>query len=541
MRRAYLLASVLVLASLTGCGPQLSRVQNASAPASRLEIRLPEEGFVAGQPGQIEIRLLDAEGHPAPTAEAVTIKLASAQDLGLPESVELAAGSAGADIAVTPSAAGLVEIEARTKDDRLDPAFATAATLEAPKPTLVATAPEAEVQVMAITAPEGAPRLETVQIMREVSLKEIQARPSGRWADILSNSAAWKVAPRTGESPGTGTATETPTVPPTPLPPPESSPQAQPAADTASRVILRASPSEVVCGAGGWRPAEIDAFWTVGKKPTKTAEPIEIRLTATGRAGTIEPRSLTIPANGFRSEKPAVVLGREAGRLAVEAVFAGGAEPEEPIEIEVVADPGRLDIAGAKTIRGLAVARPTVTVRLVDPKNPALTLPVDKEVQVDLEVQGEGVSKNQVVRIDPKSNSGAVTLDLERHGNYQLTARAACIESGSLPISYLLDWTLIAIAAGAGLLGSLISHRPRRTQTSNWQKAARIAGGAAVAGLFALGLASLGLLSAFEKVIPLDGLWTQLDAVPALSFTGTAITGFLAGFLSEKLWAKLRG
>ncbi len=528
MRRAVSLASILVLAALLGCQKMAYSPQVASAPASRLEIRLPEEGFVAGQAGQIEIRLIDPEGHPAPSAQAVTIELASNAALGLPETIELPAGSAGADVAVTPETAGLADIEARAKGVRLDPAYATAATLEAPKTT--AAAPESTPVVGA--APEGATRLGTTMVLRELSLKDVKERPAGRWNEILlKNPELRRIETQVAE-------TQPPaTTEPAPPPPPVDTPATPPTPE--GRVILHASPAEVVCGAGGWRPAEIDAFWTVGDKPIRTPEPIEISLTSTGRAGSVKPRKLTIPANGFQSQEPAVVVGRTAGKVEIAALYAGSA-PASPLGIDVVADPGRLDLSGARKIRGLAVAHPTVTLRLVDPLT-RLPLPVEQELKVDLEIQGDAGSENREITLVPGANSGSATLDLERHGTYQLTARAACLDAGSLAITYGLDWALIAVAAGAGLLGSLISHRPRRTKSSAWQKAARLGGGAIIAGLFALGLASFGLLSFLEKLIPLDGFWTQLDGLPALSFTGTALTGFLAGFLSEKIWAKLRG
>ncbi len=527
MRRAVSLASIVILAALLGCQKMAYSPQSASAPASRLEIRLPEEGFVAGQAGQIEIRLIDRQGHPAPSAEAVTIELASNAALGMPETIELPAGSAGADVAVTPKTAGLVDIEARAKGVRLDPAYATAATLEAPKPTV--TAPETT--PVGGAAPEGATRLGTAMVLRELSLKDMQERPAGRWNEILvKNPELRRLEVQIGET-APATTEPTPTAPPIETPVPPATPE--------GRVVLHASPAEVVCGAGGWRPAEIDAFWTVGDKPIRTLEPIEISLTSTGRAGSVKPRKLTIPANGFQSEEPAVVVGRTAGKVEVAALYAGSA-PASPLGIDVVADPGRLDLSGARKIRGLAVAHPTVTLRLVDPLT-QLPLPVEQELKVDLEIQGDAGSENREITLAPGTNSGSATIDLERHGTYQLTARAACLDAGSLAITYGLDWALIAVAAGAGLLGSLISHRPRRTKSSAWQKAARLGGGAIIAGLFALGLASFGLLSFLEKLVPLDGFWTQLDGLPALSFTGAALTGFLAGFLSEKIWAKLRG
>ncbi|HEV7669721.1 MAG TPA: hypothetical protein VGS22_14455 [Thermoanaerobaculia bacterium] len=538
MRRAVSLASILVLSVLFGCGKALESngPQNMSAPASRLEIRLPEQGFVAGQPGQIEVRLIDAEGHPAPTAKALTIELASADGLGLPESVEISAGSAGVDVAANPAVVGLVSVEARVKDDSLDPAYATAATLEAPKPTLVPV----EGVVEKLAAPAGAEKLGTAVVMHELSLNDVKARPSGRWTEILKQTSALQpvnleVEKTETTTPGT---TEAPPPPPPPVAPPGPPPTPMPVA--AGQVVLRASPGEVVCGPGGWRPARIDAFWMVGKKPTKTAEPIEISLTARGRGGSIDPSALTIPANGFQSATPVAVKGQAAGRIEVEALSAGN-ESAEPIAIDIVADPGRLDLSGDQKIRGLAVAHPTVTLRLVDPKDPNVALPVDKPITVLLQVTGPIPIKPQPITIDPATNSGSATIDLERHGEYHLTATSACIAAGTLSIAYLLDWMLIGVAAGAGLLGSLVSHRPRSAKTTAWQKAVRVAGGAIVAGLFALGLASFGLLSVLEKLLPSGGLWGELSKLPATSLTGTAITGFVAGFLSEKIWAKLRG
>ncbi len=542
MRRAVSLASIVAFCSLFGCQKLAYSPQNASAPASRLEIRLPEQGFVAGQPGQIEVRLIDAEGHPAPTGKALRVELASTAGLGLPESVEISAGSAGVDVAANPSAAGLADVEARVKDESLDPAYATAATLEAPKPTLAPVAEEAKV-----AAPLGATPLTTAMSINQLSLNDVKARPEGRWTEILKETSTLRPinlplgaagadgfgAPSTS-SPG---STEVPPPPPPPLvtPPPTTSP----VPEATGQVILRASPAEVVCGPGGWRPARIDAFWMVGKKPTKTPEKIEISLTSKGRGGSIDPSALTIPANGFQSASPVAVKGLAAGRLEVEAL-AAGSESAEPIGIDIVADPGRLDVKGDPTIRGLAVAHTTVTLRLVDPKNPTLPLPVDKAIPVLLEVMGPVPVKPQTVTIDPETNSGSATIDLERHGDYSVTVSSACIANGTLPISYRLDWVLIGIAAGAGLLGSLASHRPRSPQTTAWQKTARLLGGAAIAGLLALALASFGLLSVLEKLLPEGGVWSALAKLPATSLTGTALTGFLAGFSSEKIWAKLR-
>ncbi|MEP7008763.1 MAG: hypothetical protein ABJC13_00420 [Acidobacteriota bacterium] len=544
MRRAVSLASIVAFCALFACQKMAYSPQNASAPASRLEIRLPEQGFVAGQPGQIEVRLIDAEGHPAPTDKALTVELASAAGLGLPESVEIAAGSAGVDVAANPSAAGLSDIEARVKDESLDPAYATAATLEAPKPTLVPVAEEAKV-----AAPVGATPLTTAMSINQLSLDDVRARPEGRWTEILKETSTLRPinlplgaadgfgAPSTA-SPQLPGSTEIPPPPPPPVPLP-GPPTTSSVPEAIGQVILRASPAEVICGPGGWRPARIDAFWMVGKKPTKTPEKIEISLTAKGRGGSIDPSALTIPANGFQSASPVAVKGLAAGRLEVEAL-AAGSESAEPIGIDIVADPGRLDVKGDSTIRGLAVAHTTVTLRLVDPKNPALPLPVDKAIPVLLEVTGPVPVKPQTVTIDPETNSGSATIDLERHGDYSVTVSSACIANGTLPISYRLDWTLIAIAAGAGLLGSLVSHRPRNPQTTAWQKTARLLGGAAIAGLLALALASFGLLSVLEKLLPEGGVWAALAKLPATSLTGTALTGFVAGFSSEKIWAKLR-
>lgn len=528
MRRAVSLASMFVFAALFGCARLENRAQVASAPASRLEIRLPEQGFVAGQPGQIEVRLIDAEGHPAPTAKALTIELASAEGLGLPKSVEISAGSAGVDVAANPAVAGLADIEARVQDESLDPAYATAATLEAPRPTLVPVAED-----LKVATPAGAERLGTAVIMQQLSLEDVQARPTGRWTETLTRASALLPIDLEVATPPPGTTETLPPQPP-PGPPTPNVPEAT------GQVVLRASPAEVVCGPGGWRPARIDAFWMVGKKPTKTAEPIEISLTARGRGGSIDPSALTIPANGFQSASPVAVKGQAAGRIEVEAL-AAGSESAAPIGIDIVADPGRLDLTGDSEIRGLALAHPTVTLRLVDPKNPNLPLPVDKAITVLLEVTGPVAIKPQPITIDPATNSGSATIDLERHGDYKLTATSACIAAGTLTIAYLLDWMLIGVAAGAGLLGSLVSHRPRNAKTTAWQKTVRLAGGAIVAGLFALGLASFGLLSVLEKLLPQAGLWGELAKLPATSLTGTAITGFVAGFLSEKIWAKLRG
>jgi hypothetical protein len=534
MRRAVPLASIVALCALFGCQKMAYKPQNASAPASRLEIRLPEQGFVAGQPGQIEIRLIDAEGHPAPTPKALTIQLASAAGLGLPESVEISAGSAGVDVAANPAVAGLADVEARVKDESLDPAYATAATLEAPKPTLV---PEAE--ELKVAAPAGATPLTTTTLTKELSLKDVKARPEGRWTEILRRTTALNPVDLEVKATLPGS---TETLPPPPLPPPVTppGPPTTPVPEATGQVVLRASPPEVVCGPGGWRPARIDAFWMVGKMPKKTPEAIEISLTAKGRGAMIDPNGLTIPANGFQSTSPVAVKGQAAGRIEVEALSAGS-EPTEPIGIDVVADPGRLDLKGDSKIRGLAVAHPTVTLRLVDPKDPTLALPVDKAIPVLLEVTGPVPVKPQTITIDPETNSGSATIDLERHGAYSVTASSACIAAGTLPISYLLDWALIGIAAGAGLLGSLISHRPRSPKTNAWQKTARLLGGAAIAGLFALALASFGLLSVLEKLLPDGGIWGALAKLPATSLTGTALTGFVAGFSSEKIWAKLRG
>jgi len=533
MRRAVPLASIVAFCTLFGCQKMEYKPQNASAPASRLEIRLPEQGFVAGQPGQIEIRLIDAEGHPAPTSKALTIQLASAAGLGLPESVEISAGSAGVDVAANPAVAGLAEVEARAKDESLDPAYATAATLEAPKPT---PAPVAEERV---AAPTGATPLTTTMLTKELSLKDVQTRPEGRWTEILRRTTALNPVDLEVKATLPGS---TEILPPPPPPPPVTppGPPTTTVPEATGQVVLRASPNEVVCGPGGWRPARIDAFWMVGKKPTKTPEAIEISLTARGRGGSIDPNALTIPANGFQSASPVAVKGQAAGRLEVEALSAGS-ESAAPIGIDIVADPGRLDLKGDRKIRGLAVAHPSVTLRLVDPQNPNLALPVDKPIPVLLSVTGPVPVKPQTITIDPETNSGSATIDLERHGDYELTAISACIAAGNLPISYLLDWALIGIAAGAGLLGSLISHRPRRTNTTAWQKTARLLGGAAIAGLFALALASFGLLSVLEKLLPAGGIWGALAKLPATSLTGTALTGFVAGFSSEKIWAKLRG
>lgn len=531
MRRAIPLASIVALCALFSCQKMEYKPQKASAPASRLEIRLPEQGFVAGQPGQIEVRLIDAEGHPAPTPKALTIQLASAAGLGLPESVEISAQSAGVDVAANPSAAGLFDIEARAKDESLDPAYATAATLEAPKPT---PAPAAE--ELKIAAPTGATPLTTTTLTKELSLNDVRARPEGRWTEILKRTSALNPVDLEVKATLPGSTETLP--PPPPVTPP--GPPTTPVPEATGQVVLRASPTEVVCGPGGWRPARIDAFWMVGKKPTKTPEAIEISLTARGRGGSIDPNALTIPANGFQSASPVAVKGQAAGRLEVEALSAGS-ESAEPIGIDIVADPGRLDLKGDQKIHGLAVAHPTVTLRLVDPQNPNLALPVDKPIPVLLEVTGPVPVKPQTITIDPETNSGSATIDLERHGNYSLTATSACITSGTLPISYLLDWALVGIAAGAGLLGSLISHRRRSAKTTAWQKTARLVGGAIIAGLFALALASFGLLSVLEKLLPEGGIWGALAKLPATSLTGTALTGFVAGFSSEKIWAKLRG
>lgn len=531
MRCGVSLASILVLSSLFGCQKAAYAPQVASAPASRLEIRLPDEGFVAGQPGQIEIRLIDAEGHPAPTDKPLTLELASAEGLGLPATVEISAGSAGVDVAANPAVAGLAEIEARAKDESLDPAHATAATLEAPKPTLVPMPEDVKVAL-----PTGANRLGTAMILKELSLKDVQARPTGRWTETLERTSALLPVDLSTEAQATPGSGETPPPPPVtpPGPPPTPNPEA------VGQVVLRASPPEVVCGAGGWRPARIDAFWMVGKKPTKTLEPIEISLTTRGRGGSIEPSALTIPANGFQSATPAAVKGQAAGRIEVEALSAGS-EPTAPIAIDIVADPGRLDLQGDSEIRGLAVAHPTVTLRLVDPNNPQVSLPVDKAITVLLQVTGPVPVPPQPITIDPATHTGSAKIDLERHGDYLLSVTSACIAAGNLPISYRLDWALIGIAAAAGLLGSLVSHRPRSPKTTAWKKTARLLGCAVIAGLLALALASFGLLSVLEKLLPEGGLWTELAKLPATSLTGTALTGFLAGFLSEKIWAKLRG
>jgi hypothetical protein len=533
MRRAVSLASILVLCALSGCPQSAYKPQNMSAPASRLEIRLPEQGFVAGQPGQIEVRLIDAEGHPAPTDKPLTIQLASAAGLGLPESVEISAGSAGVDVAANPAVAGLADVEARVKDESLDPAYATAATLEAPKPTLAPVAED-----LKVAAPAGAERLGTAVMVQELSLKDVQARPEGRWTEVLRRTTALQPVDVEVKATLPGSTEVLPPAPPPPVTPP--GPPTTTVPEATGQVVLRASPGEVVCGPGGWRPARIDAFWMVGKKPTKTSEAIEISLTAKGRGGSIDPSGLTIPANGFQSASPVAVKGQAAGRIEVEALSAGS-ESAEPIGIDIVADPGRLDVKGDSKIRGLAVAHPTVTLRLVDPKNPTLALPVDKAIPVLLEVTGPVPVKPQTITIDPETNSGSATIDLERHGDYSLTATSACIAAGTLPISYLLDWALIGIAAGAGLLGSLVSHRPQSAQTTAWQKTARLLGGAIIAGLFALALASFGLLSVLEKLLPEGGVWGALAKLPATSLTGTALTGFVAGFSSEKIWGKLRG
>ncbi len=541
MRRSVSLVLLAALAVLSGCMKKMETgEQRESAPASRLEIRLPEQGFVAGQAGQIEIRLIDDQGFPAPTPQAVTLELASGAGLGLPSSVEISAGGAGVDIAANPSAAGLFDVEVRAKNAPLEPAYATAATLEAPKPTLIPTT-----SVEKIAAPVGAPPLAGALVLKELSLDEIQARPEGRWAKILRTTGpiphvAVETRDQEVEDHGSDTSS-TPSPPPSPPPgiPQDQPPVAPPIATEAGQIVLKASPAEVVCGPGGWRPARIDAFWMVGKKPAKTPEAIAISLTSRGRGGSVDPNALTIPANGFQSAAPAAVQGEAAGRIEIEAL-AAGVEPAAPIGVDIVADPGRLDVQGDRTVRGLAVAHPSVTLQLVDPKRPDLALPVSRAIPVLLRVSGPVPTPLKTVTIDPATGTGSTTLDLERHGVYQITASSACIAPGSLKVTYALDWAMIAVAAGAGLLGSLLAHRPRRGTTTTLEKVARLALGAGVAALLAVLLASFGLLALLEKLLPEGGLWESLQKLPAASLTGTALTGFFAGFLSEKIWAALR-
>ncbi|MEP7010314.1 MAG: hypothetical protein ABJC13_08350 [Acidobacteriota bacterium] len=508
-----------------------------SAPPSRLEIRFPDKGFLAGHPGQIEIRLTDSEAKASPTPRPLTLDLASDSEFGLPRTIELKAGDSGVDVVVTPKEPGLVGIEVRAEG--MSAGHGVAAIRSAvEEPTSGQTSEMTSEPVglpveVAVALPSGAEPLSVGEgSFKTLSYDEARSRPETRWQEAIQDLES-RVREKTGEVASNGAnPSEAPESNHQVPSPSASMPTMPPAASILSpRVELIPQQAEIEREETGWPVSRLDAFWVQGpnRVPIPAAQAVNLRLIAEGPGGDVLPLNLTIPQNEIVASQPAVIRALRRGELSITALYSGGSSV--PVKVHFLADdPTHLDLWGRETYTGLSVVKPQYSVRLLNAKNQAV--PAASLVKVKVFVQGDAETQMKEVTILPNEEEAPVELTLDRHGRYTIRASAPHLDDATKTISYQLDLWMIAVALGGGFVGSLIRRTFKGGRKAPLVRTLTVGG---FVGVLVLLLAVFNKLTWLEKIAPSANIWQDLSAIPIVSFVGMFMVTLLGGLLAESI------
>lgn len=450
----------------------------AAQPPSRLVLKTPAEPLQPGEKGEIRLILANTAGEPRPGKRDVRVEIRGAQGLVSASRQVIPAGKAEVRIPIRPSEPGLWEIEARSRG------------LESAQGVVVCVARKRG--ALGLGAPAG-PRLAAWG-------------PDRPGAGSVAF-AGWALAQQGGEA----------------------------------RARLVAQPVSIRRGREGWVESRIDAYCFVGENPAACPRELQVNLVLEESSGALalNPTVLTIAAGDVKSRTPATLSADQAATARVRGFYAGGVS--EPIEISFLrAQPrqlGLMDIP-AKTIRGLGLLSSEVYVRLLDAGGePALA---DRPVPVTLVLSGPAGSRSYPVTVPEGEFQVAVPVEIARHGEYELGAFAPGLKPApDQPLSFGIDWSLLAFALFGGILGSLARVIYRREASWGWG-AARVFFLGMLAAILVLLLSVFGLLSLLEGALP-PGWSDKLQNVPVTSLFAVLLLGFLAGLLFDKVFGRFLG
>lgn len=283
---------------------------------------------------------------------------------------------------------------------------------------------------------------------------------------------------------------------------------------------------------GEWDPVTLLAVW-FGKDgdrwvPTVRSSTLvfDLDLLDFERTPRMVPANrLTIAEGG--SSVSAQLISDRAQTVKVRARWSSGLT-EQPLEVTFLPSPPRRLVFHKlpSKVRGIGPLRRTIRVGLADDVDRLVTSGEVTELIVDSSI--ELLADQKRVSIPAGHRVVSVNLELGEPGRYRLTATAtnAPLEDAAGEIEYLFAWSLAVWALVGGLIGAVAAAVYLRDR--KWWRILLLG---VVAALVAVLLASFGILSVLEGVLP--GAAALQEKVTVGTTLGMLCIAILAGLAGE--------